>query len=86
MDGCMVGPVYHTPTVTAPPAYKELTPEEQKVTDGWKVAQPKDDALHGKWWEIFVRWGRGHRGGVVGGAHHAPIHQNQESREPNPAC
>ena len=32
---------------------KELTPDEQKVTDGWKVAQPKDDALHGKWWEIF---------------------------------
>jgi NodT family efflux transporter outer membrane factor (OMF) lipoprotein len=53
MDGCMVGPTYHTPTVTAPPAYKELTPDEQKVTDGWKVAQPKDDALHGKWWEIF---------------------------------
>ncbi len=24
-----------------------------KTTDGWKVAQPKDDALHGKWWEIF---------------------------------
>ena len=49
----MVGPAYHTPTVATPPAYKELTPEEQKVTDGWKVAQPKDDALHGKWWEIF---------------------------------
>src|ERR1700677_603138 len=53
MDGCMVGPAYHTPTVTTPPAYKELTPEQEKVTDGWKVAQPKDDALHGKWWEIF---------------------------------
>jgi NodT family efflux transporter outer membrane factor (OMF) lipoprotein len=22
-------------------------------TEGWKVAQPKDDALRGKWWEIF---------------------------------
>src|ERR1700683_2613608 len=53
MDGCMVGPAYHTPTVTTPPAYKELTPEQEKVTDGWKVAQPKDAALHGKWWEIF---------------------------------
>jgi NodT family efflux transporter outer membrane factor (OMF) lipoprotein len=21
--------------------------------DGWKVAQPQDSALHGKWWEIF---------------------------------
>ena len=53
VGGCSVGPVYHTPAVTTPPAYKELTPEQQKQTDGWKVAQPKDDALHGKWWEIF---------------------------------
>ena len=52
-DGCTVGPKYHTPAVQSPPAYKELTPEDMKVTDGWKVAQPKDDALHGKWWEIF---------------------------------
>ena len=36
-----------------PPAYKELTPADFKNTDGWKVAQPKDDALRGKWWEIF---------------------------------
>jgi NodT family efflux transporter outer membrane factor (OMF) lipoprotein len=34
-------------------AYKELTPADYKNTDGWKVAQPKDDALRGKWWEIF---------------------------------
>ena len=36
-----------------PAAYKELTPDDYKNTDGWKVAQPKDDALRGKWWEIF---------------------------------
>ena len=28
-------------------------PTQYKDTDGWKVAQPKDDALRGKWWEIF---------------------------------
>jgi NodT family efflux transporter outer membrane factor (OMF) lipoprotein len=39
--------------VATPPAYKELTPADYKNTDGWKVAQPKDDALRGKWWEIF---------------------------------
>jgi NodT family efflux transporter outer membrane factor (OMF) lipoprotein len=49
----MVGPKYHTPTAETPAAYKELTPAEFKDTDGWKVAQPKDDALRGKWWEIF---------------------------------
>src|SRR5262249_34904374 len=24
-----------------------------KNTDGWKAAQPKDDQLHEKWWELF---------------------------------
>ncbi|MEJ0001190.1 MAG: TolC family protein [Verrucomicrobiota bacterium] len=44
--GCSVGPDYHT--VTTPMSvgdYKEL--------DHWKKAQPHDDALRGKWWEIY---------------------------------
>lgn len=49
----MVGPKYHTPPVDAPAAYKELTPPDFKNTEGWKVAQPKDDALRGAWWESF---------------------------------
>jgi NodT family efflux transporter outer membrane factor (OMF) lipoprotein len=53
LAGCMVGPKYHTPSVDTPTAYKELTPADFKNTDGWKVAQPKDDALRGDWWEIF---------------------------------
>jgi len=53
LTGCTVGPKYHTPTADTPAAYKELTPAQYKDTDGWKVAQPKDDALRGKWWEIF---------------------------------
>ncbi|HXY52435.1 MAG TPA: efflux transporter outer membrane subunit [Terriglobales bacterium] len=54
VDGCEVGPKYHTPSVPAPPpAFRELTPEDMKVTEGWKVAQPKDSVLHGAWWEIF---------------------------------
>jgi NodT family efflux transporter outer membrane factor (OMF) lipoprotein len=53
LAGCTVGPKYHTPTSDTPTAYKELTPDDYKNTDGWKVAQPKDDALRGKWWEIF---------------------------------
>jgi NodT family efflux transporter outer membrane factor (OMF) lipoprotein len=39
--------------VTTPEAFKELTPADFPSTDGWKVAQPKDAALKGKWWEIF---------------------------------
>jgi NodT family efflux transporter outer membrane factor (OMF) lipoprotein len=53
LTGCMVGPKYHTPTADTPAAFKELTPADFKETEGWKVAQPKDDALRGKWWEIF---------------------------------
>jgi NodT family efflux transporter outer membrane factor (OMF) lipoprotein len=49
----MVGPKYHTPSTETPATYKELTPGDFKNTDGWRVAQPKDDALRGKWWEIF---------------------------------
>ncbi|HLX85252.1 MAG TPA: efflux transporter outer membrane subunit [Terriglobales bacterium] len=53
LAGCVVGPKYHRASVDAPPAYKELTPPDFPNTEGWKVAQPKDDALRGKWWEIF---------------------------------
>ena len=53
LAGCMVGPTYHTPYAETPETYKELTPADFKNTEGWKKAQPKDDALHGKWWEIF---------------------------------
>src|SRR5579863_3388147 len=53
MFGCTVGPKYHTPTVQAPAAYKELTPETAKDVDNWKVAQPSDAAIHTKWWEVF---------------------------------
>src|SRR5438270_10547608 len=57
LTGCMVGPKYHPPApsanATAPPtAYKE-SPTQFQETDGWKVAQPQDAMLHGKWWEIY---------------------------------
>jgi NodT family efflux transporter outer membrane factor (OMF) lipoprotein len=51
--GCTVGPKYQKPTAQAPAAYKELTPADFGKTDGWKVAQPSDNVLHGKWWEMF---------------------------------
>jgi NodT family efflux transporter outer membrane factor (OMF) lipoprotein len=51
--GCTVGPKYQKPNAQAPAAYKELTPADFSKTDGWKVAQPSDNVLHGKWWEMF---------------------------------
>src|ERR1700741_2967624 len=53
LAGCNVAPKYNKPTAPTPPAYKELTPEEMKQTEGWKTAQPQDTVLHGKWWEIY---------------------------------
>ncbi|MGP8234013.1 MAG: efflux transporter outer membrane subunit [Limisphaerales bacterium] len=43
--GCNLAPKYTKPAVETPPAFKEAS--------GWKVAQPKDDSIRGKWWEMF---------------------------------
>jgi NodT family efflux transporter outer membrane factor (OMF) lipoprotein len=51
--GCTVGPSYRKPAVDTPSAYRELTAADYGSTDGWKVAQPSDDRIHGKWWEMF---------------------------------
>ncbi len=53
LAGCVVGPKYHRASVDTPAAYKELTPPDFQNTEGWKVAQPKDETLRGKWWKIF---------------------------------
>jgi NodT family efflux transporter outer membrane factor (OMF) lipoprotein len=43
---CAVAPRYARPEVPMPPSYKEL--------GEWKAAQPGDDALRGKWWEVYA--------------------------------
>ena len=44
--GCTVGPKYSRPQAPAAPEYKETPPN-------WKQAQPADQVIRGKWWEIF---------------------------------
>jgi NodT family efflux transporter outer membrane factor (OMF) lipoprotein len=51
--GCSFAPKYAKPSVQTPTAFKELTPEQTKETDGWKTAEPKDDMIRGRWWEMF---------------------------------
>jgi NodT family efflux transporter outer membrane factor (OMF) lipoprotein len=51
--GCSFAPKYSKPSVQTPAAFKELTPEQSKETDGWKTAEPKDDMIRGQWWEMF---------------------------------
>ena len=53
LQGCNVGPKYNRPNVQSPATFKEVTPEDLKKMDGWKVAEPKDTELRGRWWEIF---------------------------------
>jgi NodT family efflux transporter outer membrane factor (OMF) lipoprotein len=47
LAGCTVGPRYTRPTVPAAPT------DTFKETGGWKTAQPSDQLLRGKWWEMF---------------------------------
>lgn len=46
LTGCAVGPRYARPSSPTPPDYKEIPPN-------WKEAQPSDQVLRGKWWEIY---------------------------------
>jgi len=55
LAGCNVGPKYTTPSMPAPPAFKESAPAAyaEAPPGTWQPAQPSDGALKGKWWEIF---------------------------------
>jgi NodT family efflux transporter outer membrane factor (OMF) lipoprotein len=46
LTGCVVGPRYSRPPAPVPTVYKE-TPAN------WKPAQPSDQVLRGKWWEVY---------------------------------
>jgi NodT family efflux transporter outer membrane factor (OMF) lipoprotein len=52
-SACLVGPKYQRATAPVPPAYKEAAPDNLKEMGGWKVAQPSDAAVRGKWWELY---------------------------------
>jgi NodT family efflux transporter outer membrane factor (OMF) lipoprotein len=45
LGGCAIGPNYSKPAIEAPAQWKEA--------GDWVVAQPKDAAPKGKWWEAF---------------------------------
>jgi NodT family efflux transporter outer membrane factor (OMF) lipoprotein len=46
LSGCMVGPDYVRPSAPESATFKEAA--------GWKVAQPRDDAPRGPWWDPFA--------------------------------
>ncbi len=50
---CNPAPKYAKPPVNTPQAFKESAPDQFKEGQGWKVAQPGDDKIRGKWWELY---------------------------------
>jgi len=56
LAGCNVGPPYKRPTLPepAPAQYKEnQSGSTEAQANGWRVANPQDAMLRGKWWEVF---------------------------------
>jgi NodT family efflux transporter outer membrane factor (OMF) lipoprotein len=51
LSGCAVGPKYAKPSAPLTPNFKEA--DGLKEGDGWKLAQPEDSLLRGKWWELY---------------------------------
>ncbi|MGA2550966.1 MAG: efflux transporter outer membrane subunit [Burkholderiaceae bacterium] len=45
LAGCSVGPDYVKPQAPVATRFKEL--------EGWKVAEPSDGQIRGRWWEIY---------------------------------
>ncbi len=45
LGGCASGPDYRKPEVATPVSYKEA--------QGWKIAEPQDEAPHHNWWERY---------------------------------
>ncbi len=52
LGGCNPAPKYSRPPAPIPTAYKEVPPQFKEGT-GWVVAQPGDDKLRAKWWEMY---------------------------------
>ncbi len=51
ITGCMVGPDYVKPESQSAPSYKEI--DSSNSGDGWKIAEPNEEGMRSKWWEIY---------------------------------
>ncbi len=52
LSSCNLAPKYSRPPVQTPAAFKEMPPQF-KEGSGWKLAQPGDDKIRSKWWEMY---------------------------------
>jgi NodT family efflux transporter outer membrane factor (OMF) lipoprotein len=53
LSACNTAPKYAKPPAPAPAAFKEAVPQEYREGTGWKIAQPGDDRIRNKWWEMY---------------------------------
>ncbi len=53
LGACNLAPHYEAPQTQAPGQFKEAVPNTPAGAQGWKIADPKDSALRGSWWEIY---------------------------------
>jgi len=53
LSGCEVGPKYVRANAPTSANFKEQPPDNFKEAGQWKTAQPADQSLRGKWWELF---------------------------------
>jgi NodT family efflux transporter outer membrane factor (OMF) lipoprotein len=55
LAGCTVGPNYHRPSAPTAPAWKEnaVSPPPDPPNGTWKEANPSDQVLRGKWWNLY---------------------------------
>jgi NodT family efflux transporter outer membrane factor (OMF) lipoprotein len=53
LAGCNFAPRYDPPKADTAPAFKEAAPGGDAAAQGWKIADPRDASLRGKWWEAY---------------------------------
>ncbi len=51
--GCNFAPHYERPKSEGTDGYKEAAAAGEAAKQGWRSADPKDDALRSNWWEVF---------------------------------
>jgi NodT family efflux transporter outer membrane factor (OMF) lipoprotein len=53
LAACNLAPPYQRPATDTAAPFKEAVPSGANAAQGWKVADPQDTQLGGRWWELF---------------------------------
>jgi NodT family efflux transporter outer membrane factor (OMF) lipoprotein len=53
LAGCNLAPTYQRPSLDTSAPFKEAVPDSSVSVQGWKLAEPNDQALGGSWWEQY---------------------------------